>query len=255
MTMGIRTPMRARTRMPTVTLMPTRMTMATSMSGTDPASLTRLLLWLSPAFPVGAYAYSHGLEWAVEAGDLEGEAGLQAWLESLLREGFVRSDAILVAAAHRSADAPSALAEVNDLALALAPSAELRLETAQQGRSFFDLILAAWPRPGLDAAAELTEIAYPVALGVAAASHGVALRAAVQAYGTAALGNLVSAAIRLAPIGQTAGQRILGRLAPRVDAFTAEVLRCDLDDVGAATFRADLGSLRHETQYTRLFRS
>lgn len=225
----------------------------------EAASGLRLLLcWLSPAFPVGAYAYSHGLEWAVEAGDVRDEASLEAWLACLLTEGIGRSDAILLAACHRAAAAgeADAFAAANDLALALAPSAELRLETAQQGRSFLDAVLASWPAPGLDALAGRTgEVAYPAALGLAAACHGVAIRAVVEGYLTALAGNLVSAAIRLAPIGQTAGQRVLARLAARIGLLAEGVLACGPEDVGGATFRADLGSLRHETQYTRLFRS
>ena len=220
--------------------------------------LMALLCWLSPAFPVGAYAYSHGLEWAVEAGDVRDEASLEAWLASLLLEGAGRNDAILLCAAHRAAAATdrAAIEAANDLALALAPSGELRLETAQQGGSFLDAVLATWPSDRLSAnAAGLRCVAYPVALGLAAASHGLPLGDVAKGYLTAFAGNLVSAAIRLAPIGQTAGQRVLGRLVPQLAMLAVDVLDLDLDDVGGSTFRADLGSLRHETQYTRLFRS
>lgn len=220
--------------------------------------LSRLLCWLSPAFPVGAYAYSHGLEWAVEAGDLRDEASLAGWLADLLELGAGRNDAILLASAHRAAAAGDAagLAEANDLALALAPSAELRLETAQQGRSFLDAALVAWPEPRLAAlAAPFGAVAYPVALGMTAACHDVPATQAVQGLLTAFAGNLVSAAIRLAPIGGTAGQRVLAGLVPGLAALADDTATLGLDDLGGATFRADLGSLRHETQYTRLFRS
>lgn len=250
----------------TITPMGTPIPMADMITGTvepsgeegDPGGLTRLLCWLSPAFPVGAYAYSHGLEWAVEAGDVRDEASLEDWLAALLSHGIGRSDGILLATAHRAAEAGDveALVAANDLALALAPSAELRLETAQQGRSFLDAVTSSWPERRLCALAHrLDEVAYPIALGLAASCHRVRLASTVQAYLTALAGNLVSAAIRLAPIGQSAGQRILARLAPRLPALTAEALAADPDDVGGATFRSDLGSLRHETQYTRLFRS
>ena len=222
-------------------------------------TMVPLLAWLSPSYPVGAYAYSHGLEWAAEAGDIGAEDRLAVWLADILEHGAGRTDAILLASAHRAAMAADhlALAEVNDLALALAPSPELRLETRQQGRSFLDTTLAAWPAPGLsDLAAALdSEVAYPVAVGVAAASHGLPLLPTGEAFLLAFMQNLVSAALRLAPIGQTAGTRVLAGLAPTVAALAQETLALGPDDIGSATFRADLGSFLHETQYTRLFRS
>ena len=217
-----------------------------------------LLCWLSPSFPIGAYAYSHGLEWAVEAGDVRDEASLQAWLADVLHQGLGRNDAILLSAAHRAACAldRARLSEANELGLALAGSAEFRLETAQQGRSFLDAIRAAWPDPSLETlAADLDEVALPVALGVAAACHGLDVAVTAKAYLTSLTQNLVSAAIRLAPIGQTSGQRVLARMMPELAKLAEEAVGLGLDDVGSATFRADLGSFRHETQYTRLFRS
>ena len=147
--------------------------------------------------------------------------------------------------------------EANDLALALAPSEELHLETRQQGRSFLDATFTAWPAPGL---AELAprldgEVAYPVAVGLAAGAHALPLPPTLEAFLLAFMQNLVSAALRLAPIGQTAGTRVLAGLAPAIVRLAREVQDLTLDDLGAATFRADLGSLLHETQYTRLFRS
>jgi urease accessory protein len=227
----------------------------------DPALLTvlPLLAWLSPSYPVGAYAYSHGLEWAVEAGDVSGERSLAGWLSDVLEQGAGRNDAVLLAHAYRAAATGDAdmLSETNDLALALAPSRELRLETSQQGRSFLDATLAAWPAPALaDLAAVLpAEVAYPVAVGACAAAHRVPLEPTVQAYLLASVQNLVSAAVRLAPIGQTGGTRVVAGLAPAVAALAASVPDLTLDDIGGATFRADLGSFLHEIQYTRLFRS
>lgn len=222
------------------------------------AGLAALFCWLSPAFPVGAYAYSHGLEWAVEAGDIADEAGLREWLRDILTDGIGRNDAILVAASYRAARDRDrdALARVNELALAFAPSGEFRLETAQQGRSFLSAIRSAWDAPGLDMLAEDPgEAAYPVALGLAAACHGVALGTVLDTYLAALAQNLVSAGIRLAPIGQSAGQRVIATLLPALRRVAAEAEAASLDDLGSPCFRADLGSFRHETQYTRLFRS
>jgi urease accessory protein len=147
----------------------------------------------------------------------------------------------------------AALVNVNELALAFCPSAELYLETSQQGRSFLDATLAAWPAPGL---LDLDgEVAFPIAIGMAAAAHVVPLPITLNAYLFGLVQTLVSAAIRLAPIGQTAGIRICRALAVTVRDVAQEAIGLSLDDIGGATFRADLGSFHHENQYTRLFRS
>ncbi|MDF2689674.1 MAG: urease accessory protein UreF [Microvirga sp.] len=214
-----------------------------------------LFAWLSPSYPVGCYAYSHTLEWAVEAGDVADEEALVAWLRDQMTLGFCRNDAILLSHAYRAVEAghEAALVSVNELALALSPSAELYLETSQQGRSFLDATLAAWPAPGL---LDLDgEVAFPIAIGMAAAAHGVPLPITLNVYLFALVQTLVSAAIRLAPIGQTAGIRVCSAMAVTVRDVSQEVIGLSLEDIGGATFRADLGSFHHENQYTRLFRS
>jgi urease accessory protein len=217
----------------------------------------RLMAWLSPGYPVGAYAYSHGLEAAVEAGDVSGEATLCEWLGDVCERGSLRNDLILAAHAHRAAGDRDGLGAVNDLALALAPSRELHLETSQQGRSFLDATLGAWPCPAMTLPAEALDgaVAYPVAVGAAAGAHGMALGDVLPAYGLAFVQNLVSAALRAAPVGQAAGTRVVAALTPRVAALAADAERAGLDAVGSACFRLDLGSFRHETQYSRIFRS
>lgn len=229
--------------------------------GPTPAlpDLLPLFAWLSPSFPVGAYAYSHALEWAVEAGDVKDEASLAVQVSDLMRLGFGRSDGILLAHAWRAtmAEDGAALGEVNALAVCLAPSAELRLETCQQGRSFLDAVRAAWPSPALETAAGglSGEVAYPVAVGLAAGAHRIPLGPTLEGFLLALVQALVSSGIRLAPVGQTAGTRVVAGLAPAVRALAADIPALTLGDLGTATFRADLGSFRHETQYTRLFRS
>lgn len=234
-----------------------RMGMATTITAMIDA--LRLMAWLSPTYPIGAFAYSHGLEWAVEAGDVRDEASLVGWLDDVVERGAGRNDLILCAEAHRtvvSGDA-AGLAEVNDLALALAPSRELHLETSQQGRSFLDATLAAWPCPALDTVAATLDgaVALPVAVGAASAAHGIARPATLAAYGLGFVQNLVSAALRVAPIGQSAGSRIIAGLTPRVAAMADAVQDLGLEALGSATLRLDLGSFRHETQYSRIFRS
>jgi urease accessory protein len=216
-----------------------------------------LLVWLSPAFPVGAFAYSHGLEWAFEAGDVADAASLQDWLADLVAHGSLRNDAILFAQAYRSAADPSALGAVAELALALASSAERRLETVTQGDAFVSAIAKTWPCATIDRLREVwpDAVAYPVAVGVAAAGHEVALADALEAFALGFVANLVSAALRLGIVGQTDGQRVTAALIPAVRSLAEFAGRATLDDLGGAAFRSDLASLRHETQYTRLFRS
>lgn len=221
--------------------------------------MVRLMAWLSPGYPVGAYAYSHGLEGAVDSGDVGNEASLAEWLADVFEHGAGRTDLILLAHAHAAAGAGDgvALAEVNDLAIALAPTRELHLETTQQGRSFLDATRAAWDLPELErlGAALPGPVAYPVAVGLCAGAHRMALPPVLAGFGLAFVQNLVSAALRCAPIGQSAGTRLIAGLAPRVTALAAVVPALTLDDIGTATLRLDLGSARHETQYSRIFRS
>ncbi|MBV9653349.1 MAG: urease accessory protein UreF [Acetobacteraceae bacterium] len=214
---------------------------------TDPA-LLRLLAWLSPAFPTGAFAYSHGLEWAVEAGDVGNEVELGLWVADLLAHGAGRNDAILLRAAYR-AEGVVALAEVAALARAMAPSRERRMESVLQGAAFA-AAAAVWGR-----APEIADPPYPVAVGAYAQRHGVAEDAACLAFLQAFGANLVSAALRLIPLGQTAGLRVVAALEPVVLEVAHASRSAALDDIGGDCFRSDIGSMRHETQYTRLFRS
>lgn len=244
-----------------ITAMITLTDTATSMTEpTAGAALSRLMTWLSPSFPVGAFTYSHGLEWAVEDGTVTSASALVAWLSDILRHGAGRSDAILLVTAFRAATEGRAndLQEVAELAYALQPSKERRLESGAQGRAFATAIADTWGAPSL---ADLTgrlapdPVAYPVALAVAAADHRLSLAETVEAYLTAFAANLVSAAVRAVPLGQTEGQRTIRDLAPVVSAVAAEALIASMDDIGGASLRADIASMAHETQYTRLFRS
>ena len=215
------------------------------------AMLPLLLTWLSPAFPTGAYAYSHAIEWAVDAGDVRDEASAAGWLTDLLNHGPGWTDAILLRHAHRCRT-PVDLAAVASIAVASQPSVERRLESMAQGTAFA-LAAKVWGAPLLDA--QPGQIAYPVALGALAAAHAVPEDDAALGLLHAFTANLVSAAVRLVPLGQTAGLRILAGLAPTIAAVAAETAHATLDDIGGACFRSDIASMRHETQYTRLFRT
>jgi len=227
-------------------------------SGLSPAALQKLLTWLSPSFPVGAYSYSHGLEWAIEDGTVTNAAGLEDWLTAILRHGAGRTDAILFAHAHRAGDDSDAVLAVAELAAAFQPSKERYLEATAQGRAFLSAVAAAWPNQRLTAlAAPFADRAlpYPVAVAVAAAAHGVPLSAGLTATLTAFVANIVSAGVRAIPIGQSDGQRIVAALATTVAEVADMAMTASLDDLGGATLRADIASMKHETQYTRLFRS
>jgi urease accessory protein len=217
------------------------------------------MAWLSPAYPVGAFSYSSGIEWAVEAGDIRDAENLRRWLAVVIGEGGGFCDAVFLVHAHRAAAAgdDKALRAVAELAAAFAPSKERYLETTAQGRAFVEATRAAWPCDALERllAAWDGPIAYPVAVGVAGAGHGIALDAALNAYLHALTANLISAGVRLVPLGQTEGQRLLAALEPVVAAAARRALVTRLDDAGSAAIRADIASMRHETQYTRLFRS
>ncbi|MFI5012165.1 MAG: urease accessory protein UreF [Hyphomicrobiales bacterium] len=222
------------------------------------SELLPLFAWLSPSFPVGAFAYSHGLEQAVETGDVHDPSTLISWLEDLMEHGAIRTDLILASCAARALSARDMVRfeEVAELALALSPSRERRLETTQQGRSYMETLRAAWPSPILDEVfAASTEIAYPIAFGASVVAHRLPLRASLAAFALQFSANLVSAVVRLGMVGQTDGQKVIASLAKAARRQAAFAARASLDDLGAAAFRSDIMSLRHETQYSRLFRS
>ncbi|MBL3607815.1 urease accessory protein UreF [Rhodovulum sulfidophilum] len=208
--------------------------------------ILRLAQWLSPAYPVGAFAYSHGLEAAVASGAVGDGTALQDWLEDILRFGAGRSDTIFLKAAHeaRLEDLP----RIDALARAFQPSAERRTETTAQGAAFAQVTSAVWP-------GDLPAFAYPVALGRAARLHDLPLGLTARMYLQAFVSNLVSAGIRLIPIGQTEGQRVLTALQPLCEEVAEVALTETLDDLAGTTFLADIASMTHETQYSRLFRT
>jgi urease accessory protein len=229
------------------------------MTEAQQAALYRLLTWLSPSFPVGAFAYSSGIEWAVEAGDITDAASLKDWLAAMLSDGSGFCDAVFLAQAHRAVEAgeDAALRDVAELAAALVPSRERQLETSTQGRAFIEIARAAWDCDGLEQAIARCHgaIVYPVAVGIVSAVHAIPLEPSLHAFLHALVSNWISAGARLIPLGQTDSQRVLAALEPAVAATAGRALHATLDDLGSATFRADLATLRHETQYTRLFRS
>jgi urease accessory protein len=215
------------------------------------AGLLRLLAWLSPAFPTGGFAWSHGIEWAVEAGDVTDAPSLQAWLSDLLRHGSAHNDAIVLRHAYRAAGNAAELSELAAFACAITGARERRAESVGQG-SAFAAAAAPW---GADVLRGIAALPYPVAVGALAGRHGIGEDAAAAAFLQAFVANLISAAVRLIPLGQSAGLAVLAALEATIIDVGATTRAATLDDIGGACFRADLAAMRHETQYTRLFRS
>lgn len=236
----------------------TIMTTATTTEG----ALYRLMAWLSPSFPVGAFSYSHALEAAVEERYVTDRATLKAWVGAIVEHGAGRSDAGLFCGAWRavSADDDAAFVGIAELAAAWRGTSELALESAGPGAAFLSTVRAAWPELTIGPRADRLEKAgvapsYCVAVALAAALADIPLAPSLTAYLHAFTANLVSAGVRLIPLGQTDGQRVIAALAPRIAAAAEAALVRPPEDLGSAAPMVDLLSMRHEVQYTRLFRS
>ncbi|SDG25083.1 urease accessory protein UreF [Pelagibacterium luteolum] len=221
-------------------------------------ALIRLFSWLSPAFPIGGFAYSQGLETAIADGRIRTAETLSAWIAGQLHRGPLRNDAYFLAIAARavsSAD-PKALADANAYALALQISAERDKETREQARSFLDAA-AAWPVETPDWLAEIlgNPIALPIAFGAMAALHGLAPTAAIAGFANAAIGQQISVGVRLIPLGQTAGLHVLASLEPKIAVLAETALTANLEDISGLSYGTDIASLRHEDLSVRIFRS
>jgi len=216
------------------------------------AALLRLLAWLSPAFPVGAFSYSHGLELAAHDGLVRDRDGLADWIGALVEFGSGWNDAVLMAEAWRRSKAGGDLAGIAELAAALAGSEERHLESTQQGGAFLRAA-AAWPHTVLGRLPD--ETPYGVAVGAMAGAHGVGLSDALAAFLHAFASNLVQAAIRLGVTGQSGGTATIAELESLLLATAARATRSSLDDLGSACLMSEIVAMNHETQVTRLFRS
>ena len=243
---------------------------------TNEAALYQLLAWSSPGYPTGAFSYSHGLEWAVETGSVADLRTLLDYITAVLSRGgawvdtvlFVHAwrlaspdvDADVAATAARAPDRTSAAAldDLSQLASAFRGSAETALESRQQGAAFLDVTCKAWPHPALDAFAQRQKgapVAHCIAVALACATHNIALTPALHSYLHAVAANLVSAGARLIPLGQTQAQIAIAQLSPTITQIVARAQTTTLDDLGTAAPLVEICSFRHETQYTRLFRS
>ncbi|SDA93137.1 urease accessory protein [Sinorhizobium sp. NFACC03] len=218
----------------------------------DTQALLRLVTWMSPAFPVGAFSYSSGLEQAVHDRLITDAEELRSWLETVLCHGSGWNDALLFAESYRAVNDSGRLAAVADLAEALAGSRERHTETMLQGQAFL-AAAQSWPHPVLDVLPET--VAYPVAVGAVAGAHETGLEPALAAFLNAAVSNAVSVAIRCGVIGQRDGVGVIAALEPIIAATAGKAANASLDDLGSATIMADISALKHETLHSRLFRS
>ncbi len=209
----------------------------------DTALLT-LTQWMSPAYPIGAFSYSHGLETAVTDGDISDFSSAKSWINACLTQGAGRNDAILLSCAYRADD----IAEISDIAEALCASKERWIETMEQGRAFANTTSEI---SGLD----IEPMPYPVAVGAAASAKNLPLDLTLTLYLQSFSANLVSAIVRYLPLGQTEGQKISAALHAPITALTHHAMTATLDDLGACTFRGDMAAMKHETQHTRLFKT
>ena len=227
-----------------------------------PLSLLRLQSWLSPAFPSGSYSYSHSLEWAAEAGHIHDRKSLVDWLQADLCYGSGRNEAIFFSEAWRCAteDDCATLSEIAQLAAAYRGTSEFALESSQQAGAYLATLRRVWPDRILDRLSEIVrerefQPALAVVFGVRSAREGVPASLALPAFLQSYIANLVTAGVRLIPLGQTDGQLAIAALEGTVVAASAQAEKATIDDLGSAAFMVDLASMAHETQYTRLFRS
>lgn len=205
-----------------------------------------LTQWFSPAFPVGAFAYSHGLEWAIDSGDVTNKEQSEAWISDVLRHGAGWNDSLFLGAAYRAGTTD--VDEIDAMSRAFSASAERLKETRLQGEAFCEIIAKVW-------AADLKGLTYPVAVGRAARLQGLPLELTTQFYLQAFMANLAAVTMRLAPLGQTEGQRMIREMTPLCSQVAAQASCAALDDLGSSAFLSDIASMKHETQYSRIFRT
>jgi len=222
-------------------------------------TLLRLMTLLSPSFPIGAFSYSHGLEYAVEAQMVVDAMTLEAWLEDILLHGSGRADGVLFVASWqaRRTNNDKAWQNVVELGHAFAPSAELAMETRNQGAAFLKAVRGTWPTKNLQQLDNINhgKIVYPVAVGAVCAAHDISLSAGLTAYLHGFTTNIISAGVRLIPLGQNAGLRVIANMESHIHHQVGTLLRTTLDDLCSSTPLADICSMRHETLATRIFRS
>jgi urease accessory protein len=240
----------------------TRISMSDDNSRLLPSALLKLQSWLSPVFPIGSYSYSHGLEWTVEQGNVHDRKSLVDWLDADLCHGSGRNEAIFFSLAfrHTLEDDKGALFSVAELAAVFRGTSELALESSQQAAACLTTLRQVWPDPALDWLSGIlydrgVQPALSVVLGLGLAKQGIPIELALPAFLQSYTANLVTAGIRLIPLGQIDGQRAIADLERSILIASEPARTSTASDLGSAAFMVDLASMAHETQYTRLFRS
>ena len=208
------------------------------------SKLITVMQWLSPAFPIGGFAYSHGLEWAINKGYVSNREELQKWVSDLLEYGSLKNDAILIKLVLQGSDPK----EINELAMALCPASERLSETQLQGGAFCKIMREVW-------SLEIDDLALPIALALAAKNENIDQNLVVPAYLHSFCSNLISVAMRLIPIGQTDGQKTLRELSPLISDSVRAVAKSDKDDLGSACFLSDVSAMQHEYLQPRVFKT
>lgn len=208
------------------------------------SKLITVMQWLSPAFPIGGFAYSHGLEWAINKGYVSNREELQKWISDLLEYGSLKNDAILIKLVLQGSDPK----EINELALALCSASERLSETQLQGGAFCKIMREVW-------SLEIDELTLPIALALAAKNESIDQNLVVPAYLHSFCSNLISVAMRLIPIGQTDGQKTLRELSPLISDSVRAVAKSDKDDLGSACFLSDVSAMQHEYLQPRVFKT
>ena len=214
---------------------------------TEPQQLLQLLAFMSPAFPVGGFAYSHGLERAINDGVVASADEVREWIESLLVHGSGWNDAVLFVAAYDADD--EARLVIDELALALAASRERALETSDLGQSFAKAVAI------MSVIEDMNFQTYPVAVAAACQKACIDKYAGMLAYLQAFSNNLIAVAVRLVPLGQTKGLEVMRDLMPVISETAERALMASLDDLGSSTLLSDIASMKHESQYSRVLRS
>ena len=235
-----------------ITIMVTPSTITTTTTLTDSLALQRLLVWASPAFPVGTFAYSGGLETAIATGAIRDARAMRDWLEGNLLAGAGRNDTILAVMSSRAHHDQARLSELSDLCLALTPARQRHEELLVTGQAFIQAAKA-WP----DAVHDRLPLAcpYPIAFGAIAGSAAINPANTALAFLTAYAQAQISVAVRLVPIGQSSGLAILAALEPLIANLAKRLADAGEDDLGTIAYATDIAAMAHETLTTRIFRS